>query len=146
MKTELTQQLIRTYPNLFRDLTTIQCGDGWYNLIDIVCRLIQGYANRNVVDISAQPIFAQIKEKFGVLSIYYQDTTHEYIFGITDFAEHLSGQVCEVTGEPGTLHRLRSGTIKTLSRGVAEPMLATPVVPYHVIGDVLATPIDDNTV
>ncbi len=139
MKQELTQQLIGKYPKLFRKIDAIYCGDGWYHLIDILCNLVQGYANRNT-DETAQVAFTQIKEKFGVLSIYYQGAPHEYILGVTDFASELSSQVCEVTGEKGSLHRLRTGAVQTLSRGVAEPMLATPIVRSAVIADTLATP------
>lgn len=139
MKKELTQQLIRKYPKLFNELDEVRCGDGWYNLIDILCQLLQGYADRNTVDPQAQTAFAQVKEKFGVLSIYYVGMPHDYIFGVTAFAEKLSAQVCEITGEKGTMHRLSTGTIKTLSRGVAEPMLATPIAPYNVTSDVLVT-------
>lgn len=145
MKHEFTQHLINKYPKLFRDLSEIECGNGWYNLIDILCYLIQGYADRNTVDKTTQVVFHQIKEKFGTLSCSFQDgTTHEYIIGVTGFAERMSGQVCEVTGEKGTLHRLSTGTIKTLSRGVAEPMFATPCNVPGVTGDVLVTPIANN--
>ncbi len=53
----------------------------------------------------------QIKEKFGTLRFYYSGGD-EYISGIINFAENMSGEICEVCGNKG---KLRNGSwIKTL--------------------------------
>lgn len=141
MKPELKNQLLSKYPKLFSHNQEIYCGDGWYNLIDILCNLLQGYANRNSTESTAQMQFSQIKEKFGVLNIYYKNTNvHEYVLGITTFAEKVSHTVCEITGEKGSLCRMPTGFVKTLAPGVAEVMLATPIVRSSNVADVLATP------
>jgi hypothetical protein len=141
MNQELTTQLTEKYPKLFSKTQGIYCGDGWYNLIDIMCNLIQGYANRNNTDPTSQMVFVQIKEKFGTLNVYYQSAgNHEYVKGVTAFAERMSAEVCEVSGEKGALHRTKNGWAKTLSPTVASEMLATLIVRPGSVVDTVATP------
>jgi hypothetical protein len=129
MKTELVTQLTDKYPKLFEKVKAIYCGDGWYNLIDITCNLIQVYADRNNIDPTAQIVFTNISEQFGRLRLRYQTTeAHEYVKGVTEFAERMSTELCELSGERGSLHRTTQGHAKTLSRGVAEVMLAKPII------------------
>lgn len=53
MKEELEQKLFQKYPKLFSNRENrrsplcygIECGDGWFNIIDTVCRLIQNHVN-----------------------------------------------------------------------------------------------------
>ena len=86
MKKELQQQLKDKYPSLFRDSDHkamrpfhIECGDGWYDLIDNICSAIMDLHPSDKV------CFAQIKEKFGALRIY-------------DCAEQSSMKICEDCG------------------------------------------------
>ena len=82
MKTELDQQLVSKYPNLFTQyggntwLTFgIECGDGWYSLIDTLCGAIQGevnWVNRLWPELNFSCSAVQVKEKYGCLRFYYE--------------------------------------------------------------------------
>jgi len=83
MKQELQDKLYKKCPKLFsqKDLPktqTCMCwgistGDGWYDLIDNVCEWIQNHTRWNPH--LFPPIeFTQVKEKFGQLRIYFQQT------------------------------------------------------------------------
>lgn len=60
MKAELQQTLIQKYPKIFQDVDKpmtqtcmcwgIECGDGWYNLLDSLCSLIQSRIDYSVED------------------------------------------------------------------------------------------------
>lgn len=87
-------------------------------------------------------VFDQIKEKFGTLRIYYHielpefksyidistnnaiikkiaDDIDQYVNGVINFIEFLSGKICEVTGKPGQL-RIKGGWYKTVCDEIAE--------------------------
>ena len=126
MKTELEQQLVEKYPKIFQinesrrlepfPMFGIECGDGWYDLLDRLCGLIQNHIdwrnkqrdmflknNPNNVEIPEeilQVTVSQIKEKFGTLRFYY-DGGDEYIHGLVSMADAMSGAICEVCGERG---------------------------------------------
>ena len=94
MNHELTGKLKEKYPGMFETLSLgIDCGDGWYNIIDAFCSATKGYKSsfRYVVidgvnsypdDAYKNPAsihvgykfplvqFAQIKEKFGGIRLY----------------------------------------------------------------------------
>ena len=72
MKQELQNKLYEKYPKIFaqKDLPMsqtsmcygIECGSGWYNIIDALCENIQNYVDQNRIE---QVEATQIKEKFG---------------------------------------------------------------------------------
>lgn len=136
MKKELQEKLFETYPKIFRqkDLRScmargIECSDGWYNLIEMACRSIQRYIDNNESHHPfAQVEFAQVKEKFGSLTIYTEFNRDDYEFkrarrnkflitqedvdvsmsrfggwvdGVISFASTASVTICEITGKPG---------------------------------------------
>lgn len=70
----------------------------------------------------------QIKEKFGTLRFYY-DGGDEVIQGMVSFAEALSGNICEMTGEAGSLCKKGKGLswYKTLSERKANEIGYTKV-------------------
>jgi len=57
MSPELTKKLISSYPKIFGDVNKpvteslmgfgLECGDGWFDIIDNACWLIQDYINNN---------------------------------------------------------------------------------------------------
>jgi hypothetical protein len=78
MKKELELQLVEKYPDFFREYGGdprqtclafgIECGDGWYNLIDALCRdLTKLTKNGKKADI----IVLQVKQKFAGLRFYF---------------------------------------------------------------------------
>jgi hypothetical protein len=108
MKQELDDQLVANYPELFATVKHTECGDGWYPILDTLCRKIQGRLRFAKCD----PVLVeQIKEKFGELRFYYTggDAT---IAGMVMMAESMSEVTCEVCGDRGTLRT--GGWMKTL--------------------------------
>ena len=101
MRQKSQDKLFIKYPELFRqkDLTPqetcmcwgIQCGDGWYDIIDILCCEIQRYINNKKIK---QPEIEQIKSKFGRLRFHIRGRD-EYIDGLVRMAEQLSVRVVE---------------------------------------------------
>lgn len=141
MNIELEKKLIEKYPELFRDMYGdpqktclafgIECGDGWYDLIDNICHIIKQeidnrerairYAktwNKDTLNPDSEyfcredkevpdPIevtITQIKEKLGTLRFYYNGGT-DYIHGAVQMAENMSAHICEVCGERGSISR-----------------------------------------
>ena len=103
MRLQSQDKLFAKYPELFRqkDLTPqetgmcwgVQCGDGWYDIIDVLCCEIQRYVNNKKIK---QPEIEQIKSKFGRLRFYIRGRD-EYIDGLVRMAEQLSVRVIEIT-------------------------------------------------
>jgi len=123
MKAELDKQLSETYPKIFvnrdKDMTEscmywgMSVGDGWYDLIDTLCRNIQNYIDHNSTETNPIPqlVAEQVKEKFGTLR-FYTSGGDRLIDGMIWFAESMSGRICETCGKPGSLRQ--SGWIVTL--------------------------------
>jgi len=106
MKQELQDKLFKKYPKIFvqKDLPMTQtcmcwgidCGDGWYWLIDRLCAAIQGYVDGKNGEV-AQVEAAQVKEKFGTLR-FYVDGADENIRRWIQYTEYLSAHICEECG------------------------------------------------
>jgi len=104
MKTELQIKLFEKYPKIFKqkDLSIkescmcwgVECGDGWYWLIDQLCNSLQRYIDSNNKE---QIEAVQIKEKYGTLC-FYADGIEEFTQGMIWLAESMSGDVCELCG------------------------------------------------
>lgn len=113
MRDELDKQLCEKYPKIFADrykpMTEtamcwgIECGDGWYNIIDQLCANIQSHIDweesRGIA--ISQVVAEQVKEKFGTLRFYIRGGD-EYIDALINMAESMSGVTCEACGKPGT--------------------------------------------
>ena len=84
----------------------IDCGHGWYTLIDALCYTIEmnlGFTTSFKV--------VQIKEKYGGLR-FYTVGGDEKIQGMISLAESMSYNICEICGNAG---KLRDGSwIRTL--------------------------------
>ena len=123
MRKELDEALCAKYPDIFRDRngdmrTTamcwgFECGDGWYNIIDAVCAMIQNHESGNKLNNVVMPpvVATQVKEKYGTLRFYYTGGD-DYIDGIIAMAEYMSGVTCETCGVPGKLRD--DGWLRTL--------------------------------
>lgn len=146
MTPEKQQYLFDTYPDLFsarqgREPISrgIECGQGWFYLIETTCGLSQEIRNsvdRQYPDVQFSVHVLQIKEKFGNLRIYLgykyaenlapeQEKVVEKaktaILAYSNFACNLSEKVCELCGAPGTQNV--AGWIRTLCtdcRGMRE--------------------------
>lgn len=114
MSPEKQQALFDKYPQLFKQKDWppsqtcmcwgIECGDGWYWLIDELCAELSTY---NLV-----PEIVQIKEKFGTLRFYVESATEEQDILIA-FAENLSAVICENCGQMGAT-QTEKGYVNTL--------------------------------
>lgn len=114
MRQQLDDLLCERYPvifqNRYRDMQHtamcwgFDCGDGWFDLLDSLCKMITHHLTYNA-DKDTPPVIAdQVKEKYGTLRFYAHGgdkTTDAYI----EFAEYLSGLTCEVCGKPGKLNK-----------------------------------------
>ena len=100
MRADLQERLFKKYPKLFRQVDLpveqslmsfgIECGDGWYELIDDLCSKLQHY------DVEA----VQVKEKFGTLR-FYLDYYPEGVDQLVEEAEERSSTICEYCGKSG---------------------------------------------
>lgn len=148
MKIELQNKLFEKYPKLFRQRTLpmletsmcwgIDCGDGWYDIIDNACSIIQSHCDWRINHVKYlkekegieydekdfQCEFLQIKEKWGSLRIYHN--SNEFVDGVIEMASRISETTCiqcssnhKVTMTKGwvvplceTCHKLDSSKIK----------------------------------
>lgn len=110
MTPELDKVLVEKYPKIFKDRygnmqQTAMCwgfetGDGWYQLIDRLCRSIQSHIDSNPHLNISQVVAVQVKEKFATLRFYIRGG-NEYINGMIAFAEAMSAKICERCGNHG---------------------------------------------
>lgn len=137
MNSKLDEELCDKYPLIFQDrcsplLNTamcwgFECGDGWYNIIESLCRCMQHHvdtvnknrerllsSNEHNISIPhevQQVIALQVKEKFGTLRFYYTGGD-EVTDGMVQIAECLTESTCEECGAPGTSNT--EGWMRTL--------------------------------
>jgi hypothetical protein len=110
MSPELEHELVSNYPDLFRDKDKppteslmyfgCECGDGWFNILSLMCSCIQQHIKNGHWQYAEPYRFFQIKEKFAGLRVY--DSGHDdYISGVIAMAETLSYHTCEECGNVG---------------------------------------------
>lgn len=95
----------KRYPHLFKDMDGdpyrtcmgrgIECGDGWFDILDKLCAAI--------TSIDKKAYFSQIKEKYGILTIYMDDAS-DATEALVGLAEQQSEKTCEICGNPGILY------------------------------------------
>lgn len=107
MKTK--QEIISSYPEIFRELPWFECADGWNDLIDKLCQVIMQECHEQGW---TPPAVTHIKEKFGELRFYVSPTTDE-IYDIIDRATVLSRHICEVCGQPGETRLINRHWLRT---------------------------------
>lgn len=109
MITENNNLLVEKYPNIFSRIKYVGVNDGWFELLDNLCRDITLELAR---DLEVEPVVAlQIKEKFGGLRFYYSGG-NSVIDALVSQAENASYKICEQCGQPGRARH--GGWIKTL--------------------------------
>lgn len=135
MHKDLDKALVEKYPKIFADRNGdmretamcwgFECGDGWYNIIDMLCFNIQNHIDRHenarkqsvaegkvpTVSHVQQVVATQVKEKYGTLRFYYIGGD-EIVDSLVRYAEDMSCVTCEVCGKPGKSND--GGWIKTL--------------------------------
>jgi hypothetical protein len=123
MNPNLDAELCEKYPQIMVErrlgaMQTAMCwgfehNDGWFNLLDTAMHLVQSHVDmtrRRGKEIE-QVVFEQVKEKFGMLTIYHRGGD-EYTDGVLRMAESMSRHTCEVCGNVG--HPTKTGWIRTL--------------------------------
>jgi hypothetical protein len=108
MKDELEAKLQEAFPSMFKNLYGkpqqtcmafgIECGDGWFDLLYELCHHIE---ERLRLAGNPEFTFDQIKEKFGLIRIYYSGYHADEISTLIDWAEKVSAKTCEQCGKPG---------------------------------------------
>jgi hypothetical protein len=117
----LEKNLLKKYPKILKDMYGpmdktcmhfgIECGAGWYYLLDNLMHSIQQWIDFQKVD---QVVAEQIKEKFGTLRFYYSGGD-ERIAGMVELAELMSGRICENCGSMDEkVGRTQQGWMQTL--------------------------------
>ena len=137
MSPDLEKKLFEEYPKIFADTNKspqescmafgLECDDGWYYLIDLLCEALT-YTFTTAVEIdeedgkrlgiepsgwkeeekdryffkveAPQVVADQVKEKFGTLRFYVSGATDRH-YNYIEFAELMSSKVCEECGAPG---------------------------------------------
>lgn len=120
MKQELQEKLFKKYPKIFaqKDLGPkqtamcwgIECGDGWFWLLDNLCESLQSFIDNNG---SEQIVCRQIKEKFGELR-FYSNGQNKILFGYISFAGRLSQSICETCGTTENVIQTEGGWVQTI--------------------------------
>ncbi|HDR8993915.1 hypothetical protein [Burkholderia vietnamiensis] len=113
MRPDLQQQLYERYPAIFEHEPGFACGDGWFDLIDVLCAQLQGVTEHG----GPQVVATQVKEKFGSLRFYTASLNDEQ-HGMVELAEALSVRICEVCGSRGQLYK--PGWVRTRCDAHAE--------------------------
>ena len=113
MKKKLQDKLFKKHPNIFRqkDLPPqqscmcfgIECGDGWYGIIDFLCKRLRENGGCEAV---------QVKEKYGGLRFYVNGANNRQ-YDIISEIECLSYYICEHCGSPFDVAQTK-GWISTL--------------------------------
>ncbi|WP_069268954.1 hypothetical protein [Paraburkholderia nodosa] len=122
MREELSRILRERYPLIFAvdlavadmpdampsvfSLWGFECGDGWFDLIDVLCARLQ-LATRHG---APQVVVRQVKEKFGTLR-FNASGADERQRGMIELAEMMSGRLCETCGNPG--QTIETGWMRT---------------------------------
>ena len=102
MEQKQQNKLFEKYPKIFskKDLSIqescmglgITCGDGWFELIDVLCYCLQRHSDHTGNQIVAE----QVKSKFGSLR-FYTNSADPYVCGMIKMAETISHTINEVT-------------------------------------------------
>jgi hypothetical protein len=117
MDKELEKKLVEKYPDALSEYGGdprytcmawgFECGDGWFKILEELCEKVGSVPGFK---------FAQIKEKFGTLRIYYDgpenESDHQIVSQAVDEAERKSSITCETCGEKAKLEN-QSGWLVT---------------------------------
>lgn len=92
------------------ELFGVECGKGWFPLIEPILRYIQSY-NKDKSEENKIVVY-QIKEKFGTLRLEIGNYPEE-LGNMVEAAEKASATTCEKCSAPGSLRKC-GGWYKTL--------------------------------
>jgi hypothetical protein len=102
MRQELFNRLLERYPLSMKDLTHIECRDGWYSLINEFIKVMETEMSSLSLEDQEFGGLLQIKEKFGLLRIYVMGVSEKTWEKLREVEER-SAKVCEFCGNPGSM-------------------------------------------
>lgn len=115
MKAEIKpEDFVTRYPNIFKKglpRSGFYSGPGWNSILDTLCPILEHHLLSLPEELRADIYVVQVKEKFGGLRFYLNQST-PYMDGAISMAENLSYITCEQCGAPGD--RRGSGYVQTL--------------------------------
>jgi hypothetical protein len=103
----------------------IECGDGWYMLLDVMCHLLQWDTDHNNSKKgnnegrNPQIEVVQVKEKWGELR-FYTTGYNDHQSGIISFAESMSHHICENCGSTDDVQETKTSWIRNLCKKCRE--------------------------
>lgn len=106
MKQDLFDSLKSNFPQLYSQLHSIDCDDGWYSLIYGLSNTIEFHLEYLPPDLKGKIFAVQVKEKFGGLRFYLNHGT-PYIDGAVQMAEAMSYCTCETCGNKGSQRNVK---------------------------------------
>ncbi|SHJ18890.1 hypothetical protein SAMN02745165_01746 [Malonomonas rubra DSM 5091] len=117
MRIEIENKLVQEFPKLFPGEPAIMIDDGWFDLVYQLCNFLQHSADQ-----CGDPQIAcfQIKEKFGGMRFDIDGECNDYQAGAIQFAQLLSGVICDKCGRPGTQQGNSRGWCQTRCTDFAE--------------------------
>ena len=102
MTANISYDLVTTFPDLYKDLSHIECGDGWHDLLYELSGKIEKLMWELPSVERASCYAAQVKSKLGTLRFYMYGSTDAIEWLIRE-AEARSACICEQCGKPGKL-------------------------------------------
>lgn len=102
------EEIIKSFPVLFRDMRWIAVGLGWYGIIYDLCAKLNTIIKEDYEDslLEEYPAFTDFKEKFGSLRIGIT-YANDRIMDAVDECEKLSETHCEVCGRESKIEKIR---------------------------------------
>ncbi len=95
------EEIKAEYQEYFMDCNDFSIGGGWLPIIEAFLELVNVDKELGLDPLEEPIKLLQIKEKFGALRIYYTGGSDQCADWV-DFAEALSGKICEYCGRPST--------------------------------------------
>lgn len=75
MRQQLSEELQLKFPKLFLQGARIECGDGWFNLVDAFCEVLQSDINPYV---SNPAHIIKINSSYGSINIELSENSHDF--------------------------------------------------------------------
>lgn len=101
-KDQFEESLINSFPLLFLNKPNIQCGTGWFGLIQKTCEHLYWFLEKHP-ELEPSIKITSIKERFGLLHIKADSNVR--IISNLILIKDVSGTVCEVCGNSAMLRK-----------------------------------------
>lgn len=123
MNIKLYSYLVKKFPKLYSSFShsSLECDDGWFRLILWLSKYLQNYIDQQNKTAEKFPdkylpikqlVVLEIKEKSGILK-FSVDGGNQHTQAVINFAEYISGYICEFSGNVDSVGFNKLGNIKT---------------------------------